>query len=827
MNRLILAMRFLRRDSRSGELTLLMLALIIAVASSTAISLFANRMNRTMNFQAAEFLAADMVVSSPELIHTHYLQQAKKLNLKQSQTSEFSSMLIENEQFLLAGIKVVSDNYPLHGTLKVRQETYTQEQTLKHGPKKGEVWIESRILSALQLKLGDPLQIGEIPLLVSHIITYEPDKRGDLYSLSPRVMMNAADLSATKILQPGSHVHHFYQFSGAEADIVKFKEWLKPQLTASQRLMDIYDDRPKIGSALQKAERYLGLSSIVVVLIAGVAIAMATRRFSERHFNSTAILRCLGYKQNEVLQLFLWQFLFIGLIASFIGCILGWISQELLFQFLRDLLPAQVADPSFLAVLFGMIIGIVVLFGFALPPLLRLKQVSPLRILQRDLTPLPSSAWLVYGLAISLLVLLISQYTQDVKMTLSILIVGMLSLSVLGGLSYGLLGLTRLLLPHVNLTWRFGLQGLSKHQKSNITQILAFSMTLLAIILSFTVRTDLIRDWQKQLPINAPNHFALNVFAEQKDQLALDLKEQGITIENFYPVVRGRLVAINTISVQQIVSKESQGERAIHRDLSLTWGATLPVDNKIVAGDTQQGRKPGLVSIEEKLAKSLKVVIGDRLTFTIGNEQIEAQVDSIRKVDWDTMQPNFYMFFSSGTIEQFAHTYITSFYLPAEKKLILNQLLKNYPAMTILDVDFILQQLTRILAQLTAAINYLLYFALVAGFLVLFSAVYSTLDMRIYEGVLMRTLGAKRSFLQKIQWIEFSALGFISGFLAVLMAQIIIYGLYVWILKMDFNPNLTLCLLFPIASALFIGLAGFWGTRAVTNQSPMQVLRQL
>ncbi len=622
MNKLKLALRFLRRDSRSGELTLLMLALIIAVASSTAISLFANRMNRTMNFQAAEFLAADLVVSSPELIKTHYLQQADKLNLQQSQTSEFSSMLIENEQFLLAGIKVVSDNYPLHGTLKVRKDTYAQEQILQHGPKQGEAWVESRILSALQLKLGDPLQVGELPLLVSHIITYEPDKRGDLYSLSPRVMMNVADLAATKILQPGSHVHHFFQFAGAEVDIVNFKQWLKPQLTASQRLMDIYDDRPKLGSALQKAERYLGLSSIVVILIAGVAIAMATRRFSERHFNSTAILRCLGYKQNEVLQLFLWQFLLIGLIASFIGCILGWISQELLFQLLRDLLPAQVADPSYLAVLFGMIIGIVVLFGFALPPLLRLKQVSPLRILQRDLTPLPSSAWLVYGLAISLLVLLISQYTQDLKMTFSIVVVGMLSLAVLGSLTYGLLGLTRLILPHVSLTWRFGLQGLSKHRNSNITQILAFSITLLAIILSFTVRTDLIRDWQKQLPTNAPNHFALNVFAEQKDQLALDLKEQGITIENFYPVVRGRLVAINNIPVQQIVSKESQGERAIHRDLSLTWGATLPVDNKIVAGDAQQKRKPGLVSIEEKLAKSLKVVMGDRLTFTIANEQI-------------------------------------------------------------------------------------------------------------------------------------------------------------------------------------------------------------
>ncbi|MCF7970841.1 MAG: FtsX-like permease family protein [Methylococcaceae bacterium] len=827
MNKLILALRFLRRDSRSGELTLLMLALIIAVASSTAISLFANRMNRTMNFQAAEFLAADLVVSSPELINANYLQQATQLNLKQSQSIEFSSMLIENEQFLLAGIKVVSDNYPLHGALKVRQETYAQEKTRKHGPKQGEVWVESRILSALKLKLWDQLRVGELPLLVSHIITYEPDKRGDLYSLSPRVMLNTADLAATQILQPGSHVHYFYQFAGAEADIVKFKQWLKPQLTASQRLMDIYEDRPKLGSALQKAERYLGLSSIVVILIAGVAIAMATRRFSERHFNSTAILRCLGYKQNEVLQLFLWQFLLIGLIASFIGCILGWISQELLFQLLRDLLPAQVAEPSYLAVLFGMIIGIVVLFGFALPPLLRLKQVSPLRILQRDLEPMPSSAWLVYGLAIGLLILLISQYTQDLKMTFSIVAVGMLSLAVLGGLTYGLLGLTRLLLPHVSLTWRFGLQGLSKHRNSNITQILAFSITLLAIILSFTVRTDLISDWQKQLPTNAPNHFALNVFAEQQEQLTLDLKQQGVTIEKFYPVVRGRLVAINNIPVQQIVSKESQGERAIHRDLSLTWGETLPADNKIVAGDAEQKRKPGRVSIEEKLAKSLQVVLGDQLTFTIGNEQIDAQVDSIRKVDWDTMRPNFYMFFSSGTIEQFAHTYITSFYLPTEKKSVLNQLLKNYPAMTVLDVDFILQQLTQILAQLTAAINYLLYFALVAGFLVLFSAVYSTLDARIYEGVLMRTLGAKRSFLQKIQWIEFSALGFIAGLLAVLMAQCIIYGLYTWVLKMDFNPNLSLCLLFPIASALLIGLAGFIGTRAVTNQSPMQVLRQL
>ena len=827
MNGLRLALRFLRRDSRSGELTLLMLALIIAVASSTAISLFANRINRSMNYQAAEFLAADLVLSSPDPISGYILQQADNLGLKQSQGTEFSSVLMENDEFLLAGVKAVSANYPLYGYLKIRQQSYAQEQTVFHGPKPGEAWVESRILSALKLKLGDPLRVGEQALRISQIITYEPDKRGDLYSLSPRVMINAADLEATRVLQPGSHVHRFFQFAGAEENIIKFKRWLEPKVTVSQRIMDVYEDRPKLGSALKKAERYLGLSSIVVILISGVAIAMATRRYSERHFNSTAILRCLGYKQNQVLQLFLWQFLLIGLIASTIGCALGWVSQEFLLYTLRELLPAKVATPSILAVLFGMVMGIVVLFGFALPPLLRLKQVSPLRILRRDLVPLPSSAWLVYGLALTLLFALISQYTGDLKLTLSIIGSCALSLLIIGGLVYLLLTATRLLLAHVNLTWRFGLQGLSRNRQSNTVQVLAFSITMLAIILSFTVRTDLINDWQQHLPEEAPNHFALNVFADQKEALEQELKQQGVKISHFYPVVRGRLVAINSIPVQQIVTKESQGERAIHRDLSLTWTQKPPQDNKIVAGLWQAQRKPGMVSIEQKLAKSLKVKLGDTLTFTIASQQITAQVDSIRKVNWDTMKPNFYMMFSPGSIDQFAYTYITSFYLAAEKKDLLNQLLKHYPAMTLLDVDLLLQQIKRILTQLTAAINYLLYFALIAGFLVLFAAVQTTLDERIYTGVLMRTLGAKRRFLQKIQWIEFSVLGFIAGLLAVLMAQLVIFSLYHFVLKMDFNINLTLCLLFPIASALFIGLAGFWGTRSVVGQSPMKVLREL
>jgi putative ABC transport system permease protein len=615
MNRLILAMRFLRRDRRSGELSLLMLAVILAVASATAISIFADRINRTMKYQAAEFLAADLVMSSSTSMSPNMVAQANSVGLKQSQSSEFSTVLIENDEFLLVGVKAVSANYPLRGYLKIRQGSYAEEQTVYHGPLPGEAWVESRGLAALKMHLGDSVRVGEQLLLVSQIVTYEPDKRGDLYSLSPRLMINAADLVTTKILQPGSHVHHFFQFSGAEADILKFKRWLQPQLSVSQSVMDIYDDNPQIGSALQKAEQYLGLSSIVVILIAGVAIAMATGRYSERHFNTTAIMRCLGYKQSAILQLFLWQFLLIGLIASSIGCGLGWLSQEFLFQLLRDLLPDTVASPSGASILFGLVIGVVVLFAFALPPLLRLKQVSPLRVLRRDLVPLPSSAWLVYGLALTLLVVLISQYTKDAKMTLTIVGSGMLSLAVLGSLIYLLLGASRFILSRINLTWRFGLQGLSKNKRSNTVQILAFSTTLVAIILSFTIRTDLINDWQQQLPAQAPNHFALNVFAEQAPLLESALQQQGVVVNEFYPVVRGRLVGINGVAVQQIVTKDSQGERATHRDLSLTWSQSKPKDNKIVAGEWEENRKLGLVSIEEKLAKSLIILLDNLICF--------------------------------------------------------------------------------------------------------------------------------------------------------------------------------------------------------------------
>ncbi len=826
MSRTVLALKLLIRDGRSGELSILVLALIIAVTSSTAISLFADRLHRTMSTQAAEFLAADLVITSPALIPELWTKEASQLKLNHARTAEFSTVLMENDEILLAGIKAVSDHYPLRGYLKSTVSDYTEEKISHKGPNQGEAWTDKRVLSALKLELGDSLIVGEKALIISQIITYEPDKRGDLYSLSPRVMINDADLDATQVLKPGSHVHYFFQFSGEAEQITQYRQWVKPQILVSQRIMDIHEDRPELGTALSRAERYLGLSSIIVILIAGVAIAMSTRRYSERHFNATAILRCLGCKQNEILWLYFFQFLTLGIIASALGTLFGWFSQEALFHLLRDLLPAKVSAPSFISVFIGFFTGLAILFGFALPPLLRLKKVSPLRVLRRELEPLPTSAWLVYSLALSLISILIWQYTQDLKMTMTIIGGGLIITFVFGLILYACLVQCRKLLPLLGLSWRFGLQGLVKNPKASVSQILAFSITLLAMILSYSVRNDLLDDWQNQLPDNAPNHFVLNVFPEKVSPFKQLLKQQNISNVDLYPVVRGRLVRINDIAVQQIVSKDSQGERATHRDLSLTWAVQLPEDNKTIAGQWNVKQK-GQVSIEEKLAKSLKINLGDKLTFTLGSQQLDATVSHIRSVQWDTMKPNFYMVFAPETLTGYPTTYLTSFYIAEKNKNVLNTLVKKFPGITILEVDAMLRQFKTILTQLTTAINYLLYFALLAGFTVLFAAVYSTLDNRVYEGTLMRTLGASRALLRKAHLIEFALLGLISGFVAVFMSEAILFTLYTYVLHLDYHINWMLWVGIPLISTLCIMLTGFWGLRRVVRQSPMQVLREI
>jgi putative ABC transport system permease protein len=827
MGRLKLALRQLRREARSGELTLLMLALLIAVTGLTSASLFADRLERTMTSQTAEFLAADLVIQSPAPIPADWLAHARQLGLEDARTTEFSTMLIENDEMLLSSIKAVSASYPLRGQLKIADAEHRTETVVAHGPEIGSAWVERRILSALKLKFGDELTVGEKKLRITQILTYEPDQQGGFFSFSPRVMINTADLEAAKVIQPGSHAHRFYQFSGNEKALTLFRNFVKPKLNPSQRLLDVHEDRPELGSALTRAEQFLGLSSIVVVIIAGAAIAMAARRYSERHFDASALLSCFGCPQGEILRLYCIQFALLGLMIGALGCGFGWLLQEGLFRLLRPLLPAQIAQPGVRAILFGIGTGLTILFGFALPPILRLKRVPPLRVLRHELEPLPSSAWLVYGLALTLICTLVWRYTGDAQMTVIVAGVTIAVLLLLALLLFILLAASRKALPRMSLNWRFGWRGILSQPRATISQILAFGITLAAILLNFMVRNELIDTWRQQLPENAPNHFALNIFPDQLTLFKQSLQEKGIKSSAFYPVVRGRLTHINGTPVQQIAVKGSQGDNATHRELSLTWTRNLPEENTIADGAWWSRAEPGLVSVEQKLADSLKIRLGDRLTFISGGRQFEARAANFRALRWESMKPNFYMIFSPGTLEAFPYTLMTSFYLPEAKKNALNSLAKEFPGMSILEVERILRQVQTLVTQLAQAVNYLFYLALSAALTVLFAAVYSTLDQRIHESALLRTFGASRRFLRKMQAFEFFCLGAISGTIGILTAELLNFALYRQVMHIPFHPHGELWLITPLLGGVIVSLAGLWGLRRVVNKPPLLTLREL
>lgn len=828
MKNIRLAWLMLWRDARAGELSILLLALLLAVTSTTTVALFSDRLQRTFSEQLSEFLAADAVIESSIPMARDWFDEVARLGLRSAESVEFSSVLMEGDELLLVSVKAVSNAYPLRGALRVTRGDFREEQVVARAPKPGEVWVERRVLSALHKARGDTLQLGEATLRITEVLTYEPDKRGDFYSMSPRVMMALDDLPRTAMIQPGSHVHRFLLLAGPREALRAFTRWLKPQLTASQRLLDFDEDRPELSNALARAERYLALSSMIVVLIAGAAIAMAVRRYVARHFDNVALWRCLGASRRTVLAVYGMQFLLLGVAGGIAGGGLGWVLQEVLVGRLRALLPAALAPVDVGAGSFGIIIGVLCLFAFALPPLWQLGRVTPLRVLRRDVTPLPPRAIASYGLALGLAWGLAVQHTGDVA----------LSSAVLGGTlaTCGLLGVLLALgcvaghrvLHRLPWLWRMAWQSLTRTPTRTTAQVLALALTLAAMWLSYTTRTGLLVSWQQQLPAHAPNHFVLNVFPEQVATLQQWLAARRIDGNRFYPVVRGRLIAIEGVKVQRRVSKDSRGERATQRDLSLTWSAQLPEDNQIVHGTWWSATSPpGLVSVEQKLAESLQLRLGDRLDFSVGSALVSATVASIRALDWDTMRPNFFMIFSPGTLDRYPATYLSSFYLPLERKDDLNALIKDFPSMTILEVDAIVRQLQGLIGQLTQALEGVLYLALAAGVLVILAAVQASLDERMQTAALLRALGANRRTLQILPLVEFLTLGACAGVLAGVIAESVTIVLYARVLDLPYQPHYDFWWGIPLASAVLVAVAGIWGLRNVWRQAPWRVLREI
>ncbi len=825
-----LAGKQLLRERRTSELRILFFALVIAVASSSTIGHFAERLQGAMQQSAGEFLAADLILSGSEQALPEQLASVDTINLKSAQTLQFASMLATEHGIQLASVKAVDDNYPLRGELRSTEQLHANE--ISGGrPQPGEVWLDAELLTSLSLELGDSVEIGAANFKVSRIITYEPDRAGNLLSFTPRAMIHLADLAATDILQPGSRVSYRQLWSGDAQAISNLRSALESTLLPHQRIEGLEDGNQQVSSALDRAASYLNLASLAAILLAAVAVALSANRFARERFDQAALLRCFGLSRQHTLWLFCLQLLVLALLASVLGTLIGWLAQFALFELLADLLPDDIPAGSLKPFVTGIATSVVMLAGFALPPLISLGRIAPLRVLRRDLLPVAPGTWLLYGSVVLALAALMWQLNLDLRLTSALLLGGGGAAIVLGGGLYLGLKSLRFWLAKRSLAWRLSLGHLLRYPLNSVGQIMAFALILLSMGLIVLLRSELLDNWQAQLPEQAPNHFAINILPDQQADFSSTLSSISSNAAPLYPVILGRLTQINGQAAADLIDPESRVTRTLQRDLNLTWTNQLPKDNQVITGDWWPSSQPLTadsalyqVSVESDIAKELGVDVGDQLTFHIGGTDYPAQISSLRTVDWNSMQPNFFVIFNPQQMGSVAHTYMTSFYLPENAEQQRIDLSKRFPSVSILQVDAVLRQLRDILAQVTLAIELILLFVLAAGVTVLIAGLHSTLTERIKQGALIRALGASRKLLVQSQRNEFALIGTCSGLLAWFGCEISSYILYRFAFNLVWQPHPWLVVL-PIIGALLITTVGMLGTRQVLSSSPLQILR--
>ncbi|MFL6714718.1 MAG: ABC transporter permease [Sulfurifustis sp.] len=825
-----LALRLLARDWRAGELRLFVAALVIAVGAVSAVGFFTDRVARGLTVRSAEMLGADLVLLASNPAPDDWIAAAERGGVASAQAVEFASGIVRGERVQLVGVRAVGPGYPPRGTVRTARDLYQSDEAMQAPSAAGTAWAEARVLQELNIRIGESINIGDATLTVTRVLTDEPGRALNFFALAPRVLIPLGDVARTHVIQPGSRVTYRYAFSGPPAAIQAFETWLRPRLRASDQLTGARTGNPATARSIERTERYLGLTSLLAVLLAGVAIGMAARRYSARHYDMTAMLRALGSTQRDILELYLPQFVVLGTAAAAFGCIVGLGAQAAILAIVRDLLPMPLPSPGAQPALFGFAAGFITLAGFALVPILRLRAVPPLRVLRREAAPLPVSAWTVIGAAAAALVVLMWRHSGDFLLTFGVLAAAGLAAAVLYLLTWLLLRFARAR-PGTGSFWSEGLRRLQRRTHASTGQILAFGLTLMAMAVIALVRTDLLATWREQLPADAPNHFIFNIQPGDAPAIETFFRANAIRTEPLYPVVRGRLVAVNGTPAAQRVKKDEGSdadEAALRRDLNLTWAAQAPSDNAVVRGEWWGANAPTrLVSVEEKIAERLGIELGDTIGFDIGGTLISARVTSVRRVKWETFHPNFFVIFSPGSLDDFPATYMTSFYLTDTQRPLLGNIVRQFPAATVLELEQFLTQLRRLVAQASSAVELVLLFVLAAGLTVLYAALAASLDERFYEGALLRTFGATRRQLWRSHWVEFVTLGVAAGVLAAGGAELIAYVLYTRVFDIVYTPKWPVWILAPLAGGVLIGVAGFVGTRRVVERSPLTVLREI
>lgn len=830
MNRsLLFSLRLLRREWRAGELRMVALAVVVAVAASTSVGFFTERVRGAMAAQASELLAADIVVESPNPIKVAWRARARGLGLRTAETVTFPSVVVVGERTRLTEVKAVGPGYPLRGHVRVAPEPFAPDHVTSAIPADGAVWLDARLMTSLQLAPGDHLGLGSRRFRIRQVVSYEPDRGGDFFSIAPRLMMRLSDLPSTGLVQVGSRLRYRLLLAGKPEAVQAFRRWMATRLPPGTRLLGIHDARPELSAALDRGEEFLGLAALVSVLLAGVAIAISARRYARHHLDPAAVLRCLGASQNFLATAFGAQLFWLALGAGIVGAALGYLAQFGLAYLLGGLVGGTLPNPGLLPAVAGIAMGAVMLLGFGFPPILALKQVSPARVLRRDLGGPPARSLLVYGAALAAIIALLWWQTRNAELASWVLAGTAATLAALALVAWLLVRAVDVVRRRgVGIAWRFGIANIARRTRTSIIQVVAFGLGITVMLLLAIVRTDLLNQWRASLPADAPNYFVINIQKQQLDAVHRYFADNGLRTVQLYPMVRARLVAINGKDLDPEHYKEVRARRLAEREQNLSWAATPQKGNRIVAGAwwRPQDRGKKELSLEKGIAKTLGIHLGDRLRYTIAGETLELTVTSLREVNWDSFRVNFFMIVPPGVLDPYPTSYITGFRLDSDRSPLLGRLVHRFPNLTVIEIGAIMAKVRSIMDRVSLAVEFVFLFTLAAGVIVLWAAIQATQDERMHEGAILRTLGASRAQLLRGILAEFLVLGALAGLLAGVAATAIGWTLAEKVFHLDYQPGLLALVAGLLGGALGVGLAGAAGARPIVRLAPISILRR-
>jgi putative ABC transport system permease protein len=821
------ALRNLWRDLKSGELSVLLLALTVAVLSLTAVGFFTSRISQGVRAQAAEVLAADLRLESPNPIPARYFEEARARGLKSAQILAFPTAIFSGELSQLAALNAVSASYPLRGHVRIADAPFGVARATDRIPGRGEVWIDARIIAQLKLELGAAMRIGTASFRVTQVLDYRPDQGTGFVNLAPAALLNYDDVASTQLIQPGSRVTYAALFAGAAEPVNAFREYIVSTKAAGERLREVDESSRQLNSAIDRASRFLNLASLASVLLAAVAVAMGARRYAARHIDTVALMKCMGASQGFVLAISIIELSLLAVFAVAIGAMLGYLAQSGLAWLLRDLIRTELPAASLAPLPIALVTVLAMLIGFALPPLLQLKSTPPARVLRKSVSAPPLRYGLSYLLALAALFAILWSLVRDAELVFSVL-AGVLGVGlVLTVAGYGLVRLTGRLRGGVGVAWRYGLANVSRRGGDSVVQIVAFGLGLMVLLLLAVVRGDLLADWRRSLPADVPNNFLINIRPEERQSLQDFLQSRGLGQPQLFPMVRARIAAINAKPAESLKFPGDAGRGFLEREQNLTWSAGLMEDNQLIAGSWWKPADAGkpLVSISTEYQEALQLKLGDMISFDIAGETLTVQVASIRKIRWDSFRPNFFLVFPPGLLDGAAGTYMTSVFLTPSQRPSLADLVRQFPTISVLDVDAILKQIRTIMDRASLAVQYVFLFTLAAGIVVLLAAVQSTRDERRYESAMLRTLGASRGTVLQGVAAEFSALGFLSGTLAAFGATTVGWVLARRLFSLEYTLDPWVWVVGLMCGTLLVGVSGTLATRRVVNTPPIHTLR--